>query len=92
MARVTVQLPSMLSQVTGVASSVSIEATSLRAALDALTTHHPAIQTHLFDETGGFRPHVLCYHNDANTRWLPGLDGPLSDGDTITIVQAVSGG
>jgi len=92
MARVTEQLPIMLSLITGVAPSIVVEATTLRAALDALTMLHPALETHLFDETGGFRPHVLCFHNDVNTRWRDGLDEPLSGGDTITIVQAVSGG
>ena len=31
-------------------------------------------------------------HNSANTRWLDSIDVPVNEGDTITILQAVSGG
>ena len=47
---------------------------------------------HLFDETASLRPHVLCFHNETNTRWLDSMAVPLADGDTVTILQAVSGG
>ena len=50
------------------------------------------LAVHLFDEGGGFRTHVLCFHNDTNTRWLESLDVLLQDGDRITFLQAVSGG
>jgi molybdopterin converting factor small subunit len=35
---------------------------------------------------------VLCFHNRTNTRWLQSLDVPVAEGDTLTILQAVSGG
>ena len=36
---------------------------------------------------------VLCFHNGANTRWLaPPADVAVADGDTVTFMQAVSGG
>ena len=92
MASVTIELPSMLSHGAGVPASIPIEADSLEAALRALVAQHPALDVHLFDETGGFRQHVLCFHNQTNTRWLPSADVALRMGDTITILQAVSGG
>jgi molybdopterin converting factor small subunit len=90
--RVTIELPSMLSRIADVPASFPVEAATLRAALDAAVARYPKLQVHLFDESGGFRPHVLCFHNEANTRWLPGLDVPLAAGDRVTIMQAVSGG
>jgi molybdopterin converting factor small subunit len=92
MATVTIELPSMLSQGVGVPASIAVEAPSLEAALRRLVEEHPALDVHLFDETGGFRQHVLCFHNRTNTRWLPSVDVALAAGDTITILQAVSGG
>ncbi len=92
MAAVTVLLPSMLVDVVGCARELSIEAATLDGALARLTELHPALKTHLFDESGRFRQHVLCFHNDDNTRWRPDLSAPLVDGDTIRILQAVSGG
>ena len=92
MPRVTVELPGMLSGLTGVPRSVPVEADLLDGALRALVALHPVLEVHLFDETEGLRPHVLCFHNETNTRWLDSMAVPLDDGDTITILQAVSGG
>ena len=92
MPRVTVELPSMLIRFSGELRSVAVDADTLRAALRALVEAHPPLSVHLFDENGDLRQHVLCFHNDANTRWLDSLDATLAEGDRITIMQAVSGG
>ncbi len=92
MAKVTIQLPSMLSRIVDGAGSIPIEAESLDGALAAVIERHPALDVHLFDESGKLREHVLCFHNQTNSRWLETDDVPLADGDTITILQAVSGG
>ena len=92
MSAVTINLPSLLGPIADGARSVNVEADTVKAALDELVGRHPALKIHLFDETGGFRQHVLCFHNDTNTRWLESIDVPVSEGDTITIIQAVSGG
>jgi molybdopterin converting factor small subunit len=92
MSRVTVQLPSVLGPVVNDAGSVGVEGDTVAEVLAVLVDRHPALKVHLYDETGGFRQHVLCFHNETNTRWLESLDVPVADGDTITILQAVSGG
>lgn len=92
MARVTIELPSLLGPVVGPHRSLALEAETLAGALDAMFEVHPALRSHVFDETGGLRQHVLCFLNDTNSRWLESLDAPVSDGDTIRIIQAVSGG
>ena len=92
MAKVTVELPSLLSGILGTDPRIDLEARSLSGALEALVERVPGVRVHLFDETGDLREHVLCFHNDQNSRWLDSMDVGLTDGDTITIVQAVSGG
>ena len=92
MALVTIELPSLLGPVTGPQRSLEIEADTLAGALDAMIDAQPALRVHVFDETGGLRQHVLCFVNDTNSRWLESMEAPLSDGDTIRIIQAVSGG
>jgi molybdopterin converting factor small subunit len=91
-ASVTVELPSMLSTIVGAARSTEIEAATLREAIAAIVERHPGLAVHLFDESGALRQHVLCYHNQVNSRALESLDVPVHDGDTVTILQAVSGG
>ena len=92
MPQVTVQLPSILGRIIDEPRAIPIEADSLGGALRALVDRHPALGVHLFDETGNLRQHVLCFHNQTNTRWLHSIEAPLTKGDTITILQAVSGG
>lgn len=92
MPAVTIELPSMLSPIAGGAPRVEVQAESLAGALQALVARHEALQVHLFDESGNLRQHVLCFHNGTNSRWLESMDAPLCEGDTITILQAVSGG
>jgi molybdopterin converting factor small subunit len=90
-AEVTVRLPGLLAPIAG-ASTVGVEAATLAEALDVLVRAHPELRVHLFDESGRFRQHVLCFHNRTNTKWVEDLNVQLADGDTITIMQAVSGG
>jgi adenylyltransferase/sulfurtransferase len=92
MASVNVVLPSLLVDLTGCAPRVPVDAATLDEALGKVLALHPVLAVHLFDEKGGFRQHVLCFHNDDNTRWRSDLAAPLADGDTIRILQAVSGG
>ena len=92
MATLTVRLPRMLSGFTDGRMEVEIEGDTLAGALGALTARYPALGVHLFDERGTLRGHVLCFHNDENTRWLPTLERPVKSGDVITIMQAVTGG
>ena len=89
---VTVRLPSLLAAILDGRSRVALEAETLQGALEELIRRHPELKVHLFDEAGALRQHVLCFHNETNTRWLSDLSGPLAAGDVITIMQAVSGG
>jgi len=92
MATVTVSLPSLLQPAAGGLRELRLEAATLREGLEKLGAEHPRLRALLFDEAGGFRQHVLCFHNDVNTRWLESLERPLRDDDRLTILQAVSGG
>ncbi len=95
MPRIEVQLPSVLSPVVrgrGGSLRFAVEAATFAQALDAIRREHPHVALHLFDESGGFRPHVLCFLNGTNSRWLDSGDAPLKAGDTLRIIQAVSGG
>ncbi len=92
MPSVTIELPSVLAPVVNGERSFTVDAETLPGALAALFQLQPGLKVHLFDETESFREHVLCFHNQTNTRWMDSIDVPLRDGDTITILQAVSGG
>jgi len=92
MASATLELPEMLATILGGPRRFEVEGKTCRAALEDAFRRHPALKVHVLDERGALRKHVLCFHNGENTRWTDTLDRPLADGDTITILQAVSGG
>ncbi len=92
MARVQVELPSLLAAATGGQRSLEIEADTLEEALRVLVTQHPRLKGHVFDERGELRQHVLCFLNETNTRWIEDHGRAVKDGDRIVLLQAVSGG
>ncbi|HEX5136593.1 MAG TPA: MoaD/ThiS family protein [Planctomycetota bacterium] len=92
MAKVTIELPSMLGNVLGGLRRVEARGDTWRDALEDAFHRLPALRVHVFDEAGALRRHVLCFVNDVNTRFGEGVPERLADGDRITIMQAVSGG
>ncbi|MEE8105185.1 MAG: MoaD/ThiS family protein [Planctomycetota bacterium] len=92
MAKVRIELPTVLSQVVGGARVLEANGETLQAVFADAFSQCPALEVHLVDEAGVLREHVLCFLNDENTRWAESFDRPVSDGDRITILQAVSGG
>jgi adenylyltransferase/sulfurtransferase len=89
---VTVNLPTILRAYADGKAEITVEATTLAGALDALFAKHPLLRVHLYQQDGKLRDHVLIFYNDQNSRWLDSLDIPLKSGDSITVLQAVSGG
>ena len=88
MARVTVVLPRMVAEAHG-QGRIEVEGASLREALENLFRDAPVLRYHLCEDSGEFRPHVLCFLNDER---IVDLEAPLRDGDRIAFIQAISGG
>lgn len=85
-----VSLPRILQPATG-RLAIDVTGNTLRASLGDLLEREPNLKVHLFDETGGLRPHVLCFVDGNSTR-LEDPDRPVSPDSAIVFVQAVSGG
>ena len=70
-----------------------VEAATLAGALHAVRDSFPNLRTHVWDETGAARQHILIYLNDESITWIDDHDGrALREGDELFIIQAVSGG
>ena len=52
---------------------------------------HGGLRDRLVDG-GSLRRFVNVYLNDEDVRFLDGLDTPVKDGDTVTVLPAVAGG
>ena len=56
-----------------------------------LTSRHSGLRERLVDGSG-LRRFVNVYLNDEDVRFLGGLETPVKDGDTVTVLPAVAGG
>ena len=89
MATVEVTIPRMLADLVRGPRSFTVEGETVDGVLASVIGRHPELRVHIFDEQATVRRHVSCFHNDAVVR-----DGsaPVTDGDRLVILQAVSGG
>ncbi len=89
---VTVRIPTTLRPLSGGASQVQVDAGTLGQVLANLDGAHPGFKDRLFDEEGGLRKFVNLFVADDDVRFLQGLDTPVPDGETVSIIPAVAGG
>jgi MoaD family protein len=91
MPRVTLQVPEVLRSYAG-ATELLVRATTVRGVLEELERSHPALHRNICDETGTVRRHVNLFVNANHMRDCNGLDTPVTPGDVVTVLPAVSGG
>lgn len=89
---VTVRVPTTLRTLTGGASEVAVEGTTVGQVLDQLEGVHPGFKERLLDGDGGLRRFVNLYVADDDVRFREGLETAVKDGDTVSIIPAVAGG
>ncbi|HEY5026546.1 MAG TPA: ubiquitin-like small modifier protein 1 [Acidimicrobiales bacterium] len=89
---VTVRVPAQLRTLTGGAAQVPVEGSTVGEVLKGLDAAHPGFGDRLFDDTGSLRRFVNVFLADEDVRFLDGLDTPVADGQTLSIVPAVAGG
>lgn len=89
---ISVRVPTQLRTLTGGASEVAVEGSTVGEALKALDAAHPGFGDRLFDDAGQLRRFVNVFLTDEDVRFLDGLNTPVSDGQTLSIVPAVAGG
>lgn len=91
--RLSITVPGLLADSVGGYRHLTIEASTLHDALHRLRDAHPALRTHVWDESGKLRQHVLVYLNDECITWIEDhTSRTLRAGDELFIIQAVSGG
>ena len=88
---VEVRVPTILRTYTSGEKVVSADGASLEAVVLDLDGRYPGIAERLVDESG-LRRFVNVYLNDEDVRFLDGLQTPVADADSITILPAVAGG
>ena len=92
MSSVTVRVPAQLRTLTDGRGELALDGSTVGEVLKALDAAHPGFHDRLFDDAGGLRRFVNVFVADEDVRFLQGLDTPLSDGQTVSIIPAVAGG
>jgi sulfur-carrier protein len=88
---IEVRIPTILRSYTGGAKSVEAAGSTLDELIKNLDATNAGIRERLVDG-GKLRRFVNVYLNDEDVRFLGGLDTPVKDGDTVTVLPAVAGG
>ncbi len=72
--------------------ALEVEATDVAGVISALEEQAPGIGFYLCDERGRLRPHVNVFIGNAIIRDRRRLSDPVTPGDKVSILQALSGG
>jgi molybdopterin synthase sulfur carrier subunit len=88
---IEVRIPTILRTYTGGAKAVEGAGATLDELLDNLDKAHNGLRERLVDGEK-LRRFVNVYLNDEDVRFLGGLETPVKDGDTVTVLPAVAGG
>ena len=89
---VTVRIPTTMRPISGGASTVEVEGSTLKEVLDALNAQHNGFGERLFDGNGDLHKFVNIFVADDDVRYLDGLATAVPAGETVSIIPAVAGG
>lgn len=88
---IEVRIPTILRPYTKDQKSVEAAGLTLSEVVSNLDANYAGIGERLL-ENGALRRFINVYINDEDVRFLGGLEAPIKDGDSITILPAVAGG
>jgi molybdopterin synthase sulfur carrier subunit len=89
---VTVRVPTQLRSLTDGAGEVAVDGSTVGEVLKGLDAAHPGLAERLFDDAGKLRRFVNVFVAEEDVRFLQGLETPVTEGQTVSIVPAVAGG
>ena len=87
----TVSIPTILRSHTGGEKSVEAKGGTVAEVIDDLDSRHSGLRDRLITN-GSLHRFVNVYVNDEDVRFAGGLDAPVKDSSTVTILPAVAGG
>jgi sulfur-carrier protein len=88
---VTVSIPTILRTHTGGEKSVEAKGSTVAEVIADLESRHGGIAGRLVNN-GSLHRFVNIYVDDEDVRFAGGLDAPVAENSTVTILPAVAGG
>ena len=88
---VTVSIPTILRTHTGGEKSVEAKGATVADVIEDLESRHSGIKDRLLTD-GKLHRFVNIYVDDEDVRFAGGLEAPVTESSTMTILPAVAGG
>lgn len=88
----TVRIPTPLRNLTDGVSSVEAQGSNVGEVIADLDAAHPGFADRVLDDGGRLRRFVNVFVDEEDVRFQDGLDTPVPDGATVSIIPAVAGG
>lgn len=89
---IEVRVPTVLRKHTGGEKRVDGEGATLGELIDDLERSNPGMRDALVGQDGHLHRFINVYVNDEDVRFLGGIETPVEDGDSVSILPAVAGG
>jgi molybdopterin converting factor small subunit len=89
---VTISIPTALRQYVGDNAGIALASAPVGQLLASLVEQHPQLGKQLYNEQGQLRSFVNIYVGDEDIRYLQGVETPVPDGETVSIIPAIAGG
>lgn len=89
---VTITIPTALRQYANGQASVKFESGTIGDVLAALVAQNPQLGKQIYNEQNQLRSFVNIYVGDEDIRYLQGVETPVPDGETVSIIPAIAGG
>ena len=89
---VSVRIPTVMRTLTAGQSEVKVEGATVGEVVASLEAAHPGFKERLLDDDGNLRRFVNVFVADEDVRFLSGLDTPVPEGETVSVIPAVAGG
>ena len=88
-----IHIPTPLRVYAGKQDTVTVNAATVKEAIERLIREYPDLQKHLFTPEGKIRSFVNVYLNDEDVRYLPQKETTaVTDSDSLSIIPSIAGG
>ena len=89
---VKVRIPTQLRTLTSGAAEIEAQGATVSEVVQSLDALCPGIAERLLDGDGTLRRFINLYVDDEDVRFQNGLDTPVPERGTVSIIPAVAGG
>ena len=89
---VKVRIPTPLRKLTKEQGEVDAAGSTIRDVVDDLEKQFPGFKERMCDDKGELRRFVNVYVGEEDIRFMNGLDTPIPEGESVSIIPAVAGG